>query len=176
MHQLAFLILIDVAVQQRCFSQVVDNPAERAGLSNKELAAFIGSYSKQERSDTPVTGFLYATADLNDDGRDEVIVYFDEDPWCGSGGCTALVLSRFPSLKMISKITITRLAFSVLASTSHGWHDLTVTVRGGGITKPYESQLRFDGRSYPSNSSIPASRPLKGKIGKRTLVFSRGVL
>ena len=35
--------------------------------------------------------------------------------------------------------------------------------QGGGIQPGYEAELRFDGKTYPANPSVPPARPLKGK-------------
>ena len=82
------------------------------------------------------TRYLSASVDLNGDGMQEVIVYLIGGGWCGSGGCTTLILGpQDTSYKVITKMTVTRLPIRVLTTTSNGLHDLPVVVRGGGILK-----------------------------------------
>lgn len=74
-----------------------------------------------------------AFVDLKDDGEREAIVYLADRDWCGSGGCTTLVLVPTGSgYKLINKITVTRLPIQMLNTKTHGWHDLSVAVGGGG--------------------------------------------
>jgi hypothetical protein len=109
---------------------------------------------------TQSTRYIAAFKDLNGDGNLEAIVYLVGEEWCGSGGCTTLILDRKgASWKIITKITVTRPPISILPEAYHGWHSIGVWVQGGGVHPGYEASLRFDGKSYPRNPSIPpASR------------------
>jgi hypothetical protein len=40
------------------------------------------------------TQYAMALLDLNDDGVPEAIVYLTSQGWCGSGGCTVLILTQ----------------------------------------------------------------------------------
>jgi putative lipoprotein len=114
------------------------------------------------------TRYQAAFVDLNGDGIPEAIVYFTGGAWCGSGGCTTLVLTRSgSSYRVISKIPITRPPIRVLKTVSNGWRGLSVWVQGGGIQPGYEAELRFNGKSYPANPSIPpARRPIERAAGE----------
>lgn len=118
------------------------------------------------------TRFSAATVRLSDDGvEDAAIVYLTGDGWCGSGGCTMLILAReAESWRVVTKITITRLPIRVLNQTSHGWHTIGVWVEGGDIRAGYEAELRFDGRSYPKNPSTLPARPLSGEAGGEVVI------
>jgi ketosteroid isomerase-like protein len=111
-----------------------------------------------------------AFVDLRDNGNLEAIVYLTDGSWCGSGGCTTLVLAPKDSeYELVTKITITRRPIRVLNSKTNGWHDLSVVVGGGGIS-PYEAKLSFDGKTYPSNPSMPPALRLDTEIaGKMVL-------
>jgi len=105
-----------------------------------------------------VAGF----ADLRDDGEKDAIVYLLGRAWCGSGGCTALVLAPTAnSYRVITTISITRPPIRVLVAKSNGWHDLAVRVQAGGIETAYEAELPFDGKSYARNPSMPPARRAK---------------
>lgn len=109
----------------------------------------------------PTTRYVASFVDLNDDGMQDVIVYVSGRNWCGSGGCNMYVLApKGASYELMAKTTITRLPIRVLASKSHGWHDISVMVQGGGVIQAFEARLSFDGRKYPSNPSVPPARRL----------------
>lgn len=106
---------------------------------------------------------MYFTAfvDLKGDGRQEAIVYLSGAGWCGSGGCTALVLTpQGSSYRIVTKLTVVQLPIRVLMSKSNGWHDLSVQVKGGGNIRPYEAVLSFNGSTYPRNPTVSPARRL----------------
>jgi hypothetical protein len=55
-------------------------------------------------------------------------------------------------------MTITNPPIRVLDQKLNGWHSLGVWVQGGGIQPGYEAELRFNGKSYPKNPSVPPAR------------------
>ena len=120
------------------------------------------------------TRYQAAFVDLNGDGTPEAIVYVTGGAWCGSGGCTTLVLTRTgSSYRVISKIPITRPPIRVLKTVSNGWRDISVWVQGGGIQQGYEAELTFNGKSYPANPSIPpARRPIERVAGEMVVSAS----
>jgi hypothetical protein len=115
-----------------------------------------------------------AIADLNDDGRPEAIIYAMSDTtdpgineFCGSGGCSLYIIAiEAHNYKVISNISLVNVPVSVLKTKSHGWHDLTVRVEGGGIIPGYVARLRFDGRSYPENPTVPPATRAAGLAGR----------
>ncbi len=119
--------------------------------------------------------YFDAFVDLNGDGKLEAIVYLTGRNWCGSGGCTMLLLKpKGSSFAVITRVTIVRPPIRVLNSTSNGWHNLAVWVPGGGIDPGYEAELRFDGKTYPTNPSVPPARRLTRRAtGERVIVPAR---
>ena len=100
--------------------------------------------------------------DLNDDDRHETLVYVAGPMVCGTGGCTTLVFAADgDSYRLVSRITVSRPPISVAAGTTSGWRDLIVRVSGGGVLPGYDARLRFDGRPYPGNPSVPPAEPLE---------------
>ena len=137
---------------------------EETHLNKQEsLKNFLRDYLKD-----PATRYRSAFVDLHDDGAQDAIVYLTGQSWCGSGGCTLLILaSDGPSYRVVTKITIVRPPIRILATRSNGWYDIGVQVRGGGIQPGYEADLPFDGKAYPNNPSVPPARKLGNKgIGK----------
>lgn len=117
--------------------------------------------------------FVVGFADLNGDGKPEAIVHLTSSDWCGSGGCTTLVLLRDADLwRLVTKIPITRPPIRVLTTKSNGWCSIAVWVQGGGIQPGYEAELRFDGKSYPTNPSIAPARRLVEDVTGEVLIAS----
>jgi hypothetical protein len=143
-------------------------------LSSRDdsLKRFLQNYAGVPGSDEGrTTRYSSAFVDLNDDGTQEVVVYLTSDGWCGSGGCTTLILApEGSSYRVVTKIPITRPPIRILATKSNGWHDISVRVQGGGIIHAYEAKLSFDGKTYPSNPSIPPAQRLTEKVAGQVVV------
>jgi putative lipoprotein len=109
--------------------------------------------------------------DLNGDGRDEIVAHVVSPMYCGTGGCPTLVFTQHDGgLRKVSYVSITRPPIVAAETTSNGWRDLVVHVSGGGILPGYDARLRFDGRSYPLNPSVPPAEPVKGAVTGTVLV------
>jgi hypothetical protein len=131
-----------------------------ASTSSDAVAAFV-------QRTLHVTQYKRADADLNGDGRAEALVYVTDQSYCGSGGCTLLVLSpQGRSFRVVMRSTVTRLPISLLPTSTYGWRDIGVTVAGGGINRPDVARLRFNGNRYPGNPTVPPAIPLKRPSGK----------
>lgn len=141
-----------------CFAQ----PKQKAEASNPDeqsLRKFL-----QSRDDDKSTRYFAAFRDLNGDGTPEAIVYLMGKAWCGSGGCNLLILQKSgSSWTIVTRMTITNPPIRVLDAASNGWHNLGVWVQGGGIQPGYEAELRFNGKTYPKNPSVPPARRAKEK-------------
>ena len=115
--------------------------------------------------------YILAFYDLNNDGKNEDIVYLTSRKWCGSGGCNTLILEQNDdSWEIISRTTLTRPPIRVLKSISKGWHSLSVWVQGGGIQPGYEAELIFDGKTYPMNPTIPPAQKVVGESTEKELI------
>ena len=115
--------------------------------------------------------YMSALVDLNDDGKEEVVVYVISQDLCGTGGCLTLVLApQQSSFTIVSKITISRPPIRVLKTKSHGWHDLAVFVAGGGIQPGYEADVPFNGKRYATNPSIPPAHRLNPQSTGRIVI------
>ena len=130
------------------------------GLPTGPVAAFV-----QQR--LHVSTYQWADADLNGDGRPEAFLYVTDPDSCGSGGCVLFVLSPDKTnFRVVLRSTVTQLPIWLLPTSSRGWHDIGVTVAGGGVTRPYVARLRFNGNRYPGNPTVPPAMPLKHPSGK----------
>jgi hypothetical protein len=146
---------------------------EAGPVERPALKSFLQSYlgKPQFKEDEEDDQYLVAWVDLNDDGKQEAIVYVSGRSWCGSGGCITLVLApQRTSYRLVTKITITRLPIRVMPEKSHGWHDISVTVQGGGILKAYEARLRFNGTTYASNPTVAPAQPVRGMTSGQVIL------
>lgn len=133
---------------------------------------FLQDYAKIS-DHNKTTRYFSAIVNLKDDGTREVVVYLTGDVWCGSGGCTTLILApKDSSYQIVTRITITRPPIRILTSRSNGWHDIGVWVQGGGVQPGYEAELSFDGQSYPNNPSISPARRLHREVAGAVVVPS----
>jgi hypothetical protein len=142
-----------------------------SGAADASLRAFLQNYLRRPYLSENETTYLNAWFDLNSDGKQEAIVYLIGRNWCGSGGCTTLILEpQDSSYRLITKIKIARPPISVLTTSSHGWHTLTVWVQGGGVQPGYEAELLFDGKTYPTNPSVPPAHRLAGETKREVAI------
>lgn len=108
-------------------------------------------------------------------GKVEDIVYISGEQWCGSGGCTLLILeSDGAGFKLLGQVTVVQVPIVLLASKTHGHPDIGVTVRGGGIQAAFMVVLSFNGVSYPENPSLLPARRIKPNEGKIVVANAEG--
>lgn len=133
------------------------------------LKRFLRSHLSLGGNETPdTTTRITAVSVKSDDGKsEEDIVYVSGQDWCGSGGCTMLILKPADSsFKVLGRVTIVQLPIRVLRSMHNGHPDIGVYVQGGGILSGYEAVLAFNGKRYPSNPSTPPARKATTTLGK----------
>jgi len=155
-----------IALPCSCLAQSAHQPSP----SQKDsLERFLRDYLGDLGADEKTAKYFAAFVDLRDDGTQEVIVYLIDH--CGSGGCVTLILvPKGSSYEVVTEVSIGWPPIRVLATKSHGWHDIGVWVAGGGEVRGYEARLSFNGKRYPSNPSTPPSRRLVGKVTGKVVV------
>ena len=109
----------------------------RHSFSNDLKRGLINPMSRQ---------FQLQRADLNGDGTNEIFVALTGPYFCGSGGCTFLLLDQ--TGKLNTRFTVSSYPVIVDSTSTHGWRDLIVQSRGKF------HRLKFTGIHYPSNPSI----------------------
>lgn len=114
----------------------------------------------KSRGSTELPKFKHALTDLNGDSHKEAVVFLSDSNWCGSGGCTMLVLQgQAKGFKLVSSSTVTDTPVRVSSEKSHGWKHLLVYSKGKG-----DVLMRFDGKQYPANPSLqPKATPAQLK-------------
>ena len=146
-------------------AQTIPNPG-RPELE-ASVRSFLYCYLAEETLDDS-TRYVDAFVDLNGDGHLDAIVLLVGAPYCGTGGCTMLVLRNDSrSFRFVSRSTVTRAPILVLNRRSTGWLSIAVTIRvdsvapKGAVTiGSAQAELRYDGKSYPLNPTGPPARLL----------------
>lgn len=168
LSRLHFVALIAATWSASTVASLAQTQRDAPAGAQESLRRFL-----QTLDDNKATRYVAAFPDLNSDGAPEAVVYLIGSNWCGSGGCNTLVLARDgTSWKVVTNITITRPPIRVLRSAANGWRSIGVWVQGGGIQPGYEAELRFDGKTYPRNPSIPPARRLAEKVKGEVVVLS----
>jgi hypothetical protein len=164
----AFAVLLgSVFMISTCFAQT----PRKTEASNPDEESIRKLF--QARDDDKSTRYLAAFRDLNDDGNPEAIVYLISQQWCGSGGCNLYILQKSgKSWKIVTSTTITNPPIRILDRKLNGWHSLGVWIQGGGIQPGYEAELRFNGKTYPRNPSVPPARRAAKNIKGEVLIDS----
>lgn len=161
-------IVLSAFLMTICVARSQGRPDAAPSSAEESLKRFLQTFDHET-----TTRYVAAFRDLDGDGTPEAVVYLVGRSWCGSGGCEALILTRDGgSWRIVTEITIAQLPIRVLTDTSHGWRSIGVWVQGGGIQPGHEAELRFDGRSYPRNPSVPPARQLEGNPGGEVLISS----
>lgn len=110
------------------------------------LRSYLGRFPVAEDGSTR---FSFASINGSDGRTEAVVVYVSGRRWCGSGGCTLLVLKPHGSAyETIGRIMIVWPPIRLLQTESNGRRDLEVWVQGGGVIPGYRAILQFDGKAY----------------------------
>jgi putative lipoprotein len=122
------------------------------------------------RPDHSPRAFSYGFVHLRDIGPADAIVLIRDPYYCGSGGCVLIVLEGEAdgSFKLISTSTISREPLYLLPQKSHGRHDFTALVGGGGA-RTCNVLMRFNGRRYPRDPST-APCATQAELSDATLI------
>ncbi|UBB90393.1 hypothetical protein J4771_03290 [Candidatus Kaistella beijingensis] len=107
--------------------------------------------------------FSMHQSDLNNDGQKEVFVYLNSPYFCGTGGCTILLLS--PNQELITKFTVTNPPIFIEPTFKNDWKILTVKSEG-----EWKELLNING-SYPSNPTVLDKASYDAPSGHAEIAF-----
>ena len=107
--------------------------------------------------------FQFYEVDLNDDGNKEIFVRFMGPYFCGSGGCTFLLLDKYG--EVITRFTVTRAPIFIEQEKRNGWSLLLV--KDSGVFK----ELIYENGSYPDNPSVLPKAPYDAPSGHAEIMF-----
>lgn len=148
------------------------NPADSPSGGNDLLRVqqFLRSYYlKNKDTPDPSVRVAIAFADLKGDGPSDAIVYVSGSGYCGSGGCTTLVLvPAGASYRVAMDEPITFPPIRLLRSSTGGWRDISFVRKGDlrGEYFEYDEVVRsFNGWLYRDERQVHLRRPspLPGK-------------
>ena len=134
---------------------------------HETLQAAVLEYIRPIDAEWESTSFQSAWVDLNSDGLEDAVVYLSGTTWCGSSGCTVLILEAMPeedvdemgAFRPAAEISMMHGPLTVQPSEDGGWSDLIVQTSAGKTMA-----LRFDGETYPLSPSDgkPVADPTEG--------------
>lgn len=107
--------------------------------------------------------FQYFATDLNSDGNDEILIKFTGSWFCGSGGCTFVLVDR--KFDLITRFTVMEPPVWAENDPDNDW--MLLLVRSGGELK----ELRYENGSYPSNPSVVKKAPYDAASGSAIVMF-----
>lgn len=122
--------------------------ASTAAAAQQTLLHYVSPFD--ETADASLWSFAWA--DLNGDGLKDALAFSRDEDWCGSSGCTLLVLEAIPKedqeelgpFHVAAEVAVVAGPVRLLDSRHHGWADLSVVDEDGRTVR-----LAFDGESYP---------------------------
>jgi heat shock protein HslJ len=120
--------------------------------------------------------YAYNRIDLNNDGREEVLVYLLGSVFCGTGGCNLLLFTRAETgYTLVNDLPISRTPVIVSTETTGGWSDIVKLESGGGTSASYV-RYTFDGTRYVERERLAATAPPAGiRYLAGDLTFDKGI-
>lgn len=96
--------------------------------------------------------YIYFHEDLNDDKKDEILVFLWGDNYSGTGGGTLMIFNN--KYDLISRTTVVNMPIIISKNKTNGYKDIMVKVEGGGVYKGFYSLLKYENKRYPLNASM----------------------
>lgn len=90
--------------------------------------------------------FIFFEYDLNEDGKKEILVGLTGGYFCGTGGCTQLLLDNQGNV--ITQFSVSGNSVVIDTNKTNGWKDLFI------YSGSKYRIVKFNGKTYPSNPSI----------------------
>ena len=143
-----------------------------ATSASGSLPSAVVDLIKKEYSspDLPPTRYFSGTADLNGDGRPELLVHVVGPMACGTGGCPTLVFTPTETgYALVSTIAVTRPPIRMSPRSAGGWRNLIVKIAGGGGRSGH-AELAHTVKGYPENPTVPPARRINDLAGAETVI------
>lgn len=107
--------------------------------------------------------FQFYKVDINGDNKDEYFVNFMSSYFCGSGGCTVLLLDH--ESNVINRFTVMETPIYIEKSKTNGWKDILV------FSKGKLKVLKYNNGKYPSNPSVVSNASFDAPSGNAIIMF-----
>jgi len=134
---------------------------ERAALITGVLRREFAADLEKGFIDEPSRRFYYDTVNLNGSGTAEFLVALNGTYFCGSGGCTTLLLDS--SGKVTTLFSVVQYPILLDTAFTNGWRNLIV-YSGGSFRA-----VRMQAKGYPANPSIQPAIKNPGKQLRKVL-------
>ncbi len=132
---------------------------------SKSIPDSIIAFLKTNYNDASETSrhFIYNAVDLNADGKDEYLVELIGGDWCGSGGCTVLILDKNFNLNTLMTVVNDPIYVGAPGGkeVTKGYSNIYIQNRDGSVAK-----MAWNGKKYPTNPSVAPKTDKKIIIGK----------
>jgi len=154
--------VIKQEIPEEFVAQSVDD-----GLAKKIKGLLINNYFKDDMAvmNDSDRKFQMYKIDLNNDEKEEVFVRLMTPYFCGTGGCTFLLLDN--EGEIITKFAVTRAPIFAEQSYKNDWQILLV--KDAGVFK----ELAYKNGSYPSNPSLLDKAPYDAPSGHAEIMFDK---
>ena len=142
--------------------------------SNLQTAEIVRSFLKKEYKedldrniiDEFSRKFIIYEYDLNDDGNKEILVGLRGSYFCGTGGCSQLILDK--NGNMIADFSVSGFPIYIDNQKTNGWKNLIL------YSGRKNRLIKFDGKQYPSNPSmVSVYKSTPGEELPRALDFEK---
>ena len=147
------------------YAQAAGDDAPSAGVRSA-----IKDFVAKQRGSFPAS-FQFATTDLNGDAVSDALVLLSGSDWCGTGGCTLLVLKGGgqESFSLLSSTTVADNPVRVASSKQLGvWAPILVYSGHRG-----DMYLTYSSKGYPSNATS-ARKASKADANSSTALITSG--
>ncbi|WFD10010.1 hypothetical protein [Tepidibacter hydrothermalis] len=111
--------------------------------------------------------YYYNKVDLNGDGKEEIFTVLYGMYVAGSGGGTGLLFDN--DYNLVTQFSLVRTPVIISDNKTNGWNEILMYVSGGGVESFY-AQMKFDGKTYPSNPSVQSEVKPGTKIEGKAII------
>jgi len=145
-------------------------PGQAATLAEADVAAALKAALEGDFD----AHYFDAAVDLDGDGQQEILAYVAGPMVCGTGGCPLFVFRQGPdAYELVARMSVVQVPVRVSSQSTHGWRDLVVAVAGGGAPAG-DVVLKFDGKTYPANPTVPPAEPAASLEGTEIVIGEFG--
>ncbi len=131
---------------------VASAPADSTDSASALVREAVAQYTAPHARVSQASQWRLAWIDVNDDGLLDAVALAGAPEWCGSGGCTMLVIEAVPEFDreelgpyaVAAEIELVSEPVRVSTKRNVGWCDFLVQNERGHAVR-----LQFDGETYP---------------------------